>query len=65
MDSGPIRAARRELLLVLALAVCGVVAVLVVAFTPWYDSVLSGSGGAAVVQTFPPAAAHVAVGQTG
>lgn len=65
MDSGPTHSARRELLLVLALAVCGIAAVLVVAFAPWYDPVITGSGGATVVQTFPPSEVHAAVVQAG
>ncbi|MEU8611067.1 hypothetical protein AB0C29_24075 [Actinoplanes sp. NPDC048791] len=45
--------ARRELGLVLALAVFGLALVLVVAFAPWYGPV-PGDAGASVVQTLPP-----------
>ncbi|WP_173745408.1 hypothetical protein [Actinoplanes sp. TFC3] len=44
--------ARRELALVLALAVLGLGLVLAVAFIPWY--VPAGHPGAAVVSTIPP-----------
>lgn len=47
--------ARRELGIVLALAVFGLALVLVVAFAPWYDPVGPGGAGASVVQTYPPA----------
>jgi len=46
--------ARRELALVLALAVFGLSLVLVVAFAPWYGPVGPGEAGASVVQTYPP-----------
>ncbi|MEU8229330.1 hypothetical protein AB0C12_06965 [Actinoplanes sp. NPDC048967] len=46
--------ARRELGLVLALAVFGLALVLVVAFAPWYGPVVPGDAGASVVQTLPP-----------
>ncbi|WP_433721884.1 hypothetical protein ACQP2Y_41990 [Actinoplanes sp. CA-051413] len=49
--------ARRELGLVLALAVFGLALVLVVAFAPWYGPVVPGDAGASVVQTLPPEAA--------
>ncbi len=45
--------ARRELAIVLALAVLGLVLVSAVAFTPWYEP--TGHAGAAVVHTVPPA----------
>jgi hypothetical protein len=48
--------ARRELGLVLALAVFGLALVLVVAFAPWYGPVVPGDAAAVVVQTFPPEA---------
>jgi hypothetical protein len=48
--------ARRELGIVLALAVFGLALVLVVAFAPWYGPVVPGDAGASVVQTYPPAA---------
>ena len=46
--------ARRELGIVLALAVFGLALVLVVAFAPWYGPVGAGDAGASVVQTLPP-----------
>jgi hypothetical protein len=46
--------ARRELGIVLALAVFGLALVLLVAFAPWYGPVGAGDAGAAVVQTYPP-----------
>ena len=46
--------ARRELALVLAVAVFGLMLVLVVAFAPWYGPVVPGDAGASVVQTLPP-----------
>ena len=48
--------ARRELALVLAVAVFGLVLVLVVAFAPWYGPVDPGDAGASVVRTYPPGA---------
>ena len=48
--------ARREVGIVLALAVFGIVLVLVVAFAPWYGPVGPGDAGASVVQTLPPEA---------
>ena len=48
--------ARRELGLVLALAVLGLALVLIVAFAPWYGPVVPGDAGASVVQTLPPEA---------
>ncbi|GAA3350542.1 hypothetical protein GCM10020358_76870 [Amorphoplanes nipponensis] len=48
--------ARRELGIVLALAVFGLALVLVVAFAPWYAPIDAGNAGASVVQTFPPEA---------
>ena len=47
---------RRELAIVLALAVVGLGLVLVVAFTPWYGAVHYGGAGPSVVETIPPAA---------
>jgi hypothetical protein len=44
--------ARRELAIVLALAVLGLVLVSAVAFMPWYQP--AGHAGAAVVHTLPP-----------
>jgi hypothetical protein len=46
--------ARRELGIVLALAVFGIALVLIVAFAPWYGPIAPGDAGASVVQTFPP-----------
>ena len=46
--------ARRELGIVLALAVFGLALVLIVAFAPWYGPVGPGDAGASVVQTLPP-----------
>jgi hypothetical protein len=46
--------ARRELGIVLALAVFGLALVLVVAFAPWYGPAGSGGAGASVIQTYPP-----------
>lgn len=46
--------ARRELGIVLALAVLGLALVLLVAFTPWYGAAGAGGAGAAVVQTYSP-----------
>ena len=46
--------ARREVGIVLALAVLGLALVLVVAFAPWYGPTSSGDAGASVVQTYPP-----------
>jgi hypothetical protein len=59
-------AARRELALVIALAVFGVALVLVVAFAPWYEPMMARTGGVSVVQTIPPAQAAdvVPVGAT-
>ena len=48
--------ARRELGIVVALAVFGLALVLVVAFAPWYVPSGSGGAGARVVQTNPPEA---------
>lgn len=48
--------ARRELAIVVALAVFGLGLVLVVAFAPWYDPVSTGDAGASIVQTYPPEA---------
>jgi hypothetical protein len=52
--------ARRELAIVVALAVLGLCLVLVVAFAPWYASSGYGGTGAGVVETVPPKAAPVA-----
>jgi hypothetical protein len=46
--------ARRELGIVLALAVLGLALVLLVAFAPWYGPAATGDAGASVVQTYPP-----------
>ena len=46
--------ARRELAIVVALAVFGLGLVLVVAFAPWYGTVATGDAGASVVQTYTP-----------
>ena len=48
--------ARREMGLVLVLAVFGLALVLVVAFAPWYSPVVPGDAGVSVVQTLPPEA---------
>jgi hypothetical protein len=48
--------ARRELAIVVALAVFGLALVVVVAFAPWYASGGPGDAGAAVVRTYPPEA---------
>jgi len=48
--------ARRELAVVLAVAVFGLVLVLVVAFAPWYGPIDPRDAGAPVVQTYPPVA---------
>ncbi|MEV4707245.1 hypothetical protein [Actinoplanes sp. NPDC049316] len=53
--------ARRELAIVVALAVLGLCLVLVVAFAPWYASSGYDGAGARVVETVPPKAAAVAV----
>ncbi|GAB1694316.1 hypothetical protein [Krasilnikovia sp. M28-CT-15] len=42
MDRRHTRAARSELALVFYLAVAGIAVVLVVAFAPWYDPVMTG-----------------------
>jgi hypothetical protein len=52
--------ARRELALVFALATCGIALVMLVAFAPWYEPVVH-PGTAAVVSTYPPVAADLAV----
>ena len=44
MEPKVTRAARRELGLVLCLAVVGLVLVFAVAFAPWYDPVVLGLG---------------------
>lgn len=51
--------ARRELAIVVALAVLGLCLVVVVAFAPWYASAGGGTG-AQVVETVPPKAAPAA-----
>ncbi len=49
-------AARREFAIVFALAFCGIASVLLVAFAPWYESVMAGGAGSSVARTPPPAA---------
>ncbi|MFI5931726.1 hypothetical protein [Actinoplanes sp. NPDC051494] len=51
--------ARRELAIVLALAVLGLGLVMAVAFAPWYGP--SSRPGASVVETVPPETAHTGV----
>ncbi|MEV1285722.1 hypothetical protein [Micromonospora sp. NPDC049679] len=45
---------RREILVVLAMAIAGVLLALLAAFTPWY-AVPDGAGGSAVVDVTVPA----------
>jgi len=42
MDTRYTRAARRELAFVLCVAVIGIALVLVVAFAPWYEPMMTG-----------------------
>ena len=49
--------ARRELAIVVALAVLGLCLVMVVAFAPWYASARHGGAGTQVIETVPPKAA--------
>jgi hypothetical protein len=49
--------ARREMGIVLLLAVLGLALVTTIAFAPWYTP-SEQRGSAAVVETVPPAAAH-------
>jgi hypothetical protein len=55
MDTTVGRAARRELAMVLGLAFFGIVLVVLVAFAPWYEPIMAGSGGPSVIETIPPA----------
>ena len=58
-----VRAARRELAIVLALATSGIALAVLVAFAPWYQPAAHGGTGApVVVQTFPPAAPGAGAG---
>ena len=56
MDAAIGRAARRELAVVLALALFGIALVLLVAFAPWYEPMMMAGTHGTVVATVPPAA---------
>ena len=51
--------ARRELAIVVGMAVLGLCLVMIVAFAPWYAPAAQGGAGAGVVETVPPKAAPV------
>lgn len=59
------RAARRELMLVVALAASGIALAAVAALVPWYEPTLARPGGAAVVQTYSPVPADATAAQAG
>jgi hypothetical protein len=55
--------ARRELAIVVALAVFGLALVFVVAFAPWYSPTGLDDAGPAVVRTYPPETGTAALGR--